>query len=262
MREPHDVLVVDDDPDVVWGIGRCLTRAGFSVVTCGDGAEAIPILQARSFDALITDIQMPGLNGLRLIDWVRENRPEIEVVVITAYGCPSLRETSMRKGALLYLEKPVDPELLIEVLRASGEGDRFCGTVNEIELADYLQLLLLNRNRALLEVTSRSGREGLLFIDEGEILHAECGAAVGDEAVFQILAFEAGSFVSLPWRKPPKVTIRGRSGWFFLEAARRKDEAAREGVQPLDAATTGEELAAVGAVRSRGPIRALDREEE
>ena len=68
------ILLVDDDPEAVWALGRYFTRAGFPVTTCGDGEEAISLLKSKQFDTVITDIQMPRLNGLALVDWMRTNR--------------------------------------------------------------------------------------------------------------------------------------------------------------------------------------------
>lgn len=232
MERHTSVLLVDDDVTIVWAVGRCLTRAGFAVMTCGDGLEAVSLLSTRPCDVLVTDIQMPGLNGLQLIDWVRENRPETRVVVITAFGSPALREASSKKGAFLYFEKPVDPDLLIEALRSPDGGEHFHGTVSEIDLVDYLQLLLLGRRPALVEVRSLRGERGLIHINQGDFLHAECdGVPDGNEAIFRILEFRGGSFSSLPWRDPEKATTQGRASWLLLEAARRRDEALHSDIE-------------------------------
>ncbi len=110
------ILLVDDDPDLLWGLGRCLSRAGFSVVTCGDGEEAISCLESQQVDVVITDLKMPRVNGLGVVDWVSENRRSVSVIVMTAFGNPSVRDACLSRGAVLYLEKPVDPEFLIHIL--------------------------------------------------------------------------------------------------------------------------------------------------
>lgn len=121
------VLLADDDPEVAWFLGRSMTRAGFKVTTCGDGVEAIALLENQSFDVLITDIQMPRLNGLALIEWVHDHRPELRIIAITGFGSSTVKEVSLSKGASLYLEKPVDPRLLIDVLRYYCEVDEVSG---------------------------------------------------------------------------------------------------------------------------------------
>jgi CheY-like chemotaxis protein len=218
------ILVVDDDPEVAWSLGKYFTRAGFSVTTCGDGEDAIALLKVRTFDTVITDIQMPRLNGLALVDWLRANRPGTKVVVITAFGGPSIRHLSVRKGAILYLEKPIDPDLLAEALLSSKEETAFSGNIESIDILDYLQLMLLVGKQVVLEVSSKSGGRGLIFIDRGEVRHAECEGLYGESALFKCLCFEGGSFLNLPWTEPGKITIRKPGDFLLMEAARKRDE--------------------------------------
>jgi DNA-binding NarL/FixJ family response regulator len=227
-EEKHTVLLADDDPDLSWAVGKFLTRAGLTVVTCTDGAEAISLIESREFDTLITDIQMPKVNGLALIDWVREHRPNMRVVVMTAFGSPFLRDLALRKGAILYLEKPVDPSILLEVIRSATSNTSFSGSVNEIDLFDYVQLMLLTQRQVVLEVSSRTGDQGMLFIDRGTIRHAVCMGLEGEDAFYRCMGFEGGSFTTLPWREPEKATINVRGDFLLMEAVRKKDEADRD----------------------------------
>jgi CheY-like chemotaxis protein len=221
----ESILLVDDDPEVVWALGRYFTRAGFPVTTCGDGEEAIALLEAGDFDTVITDIQMPRLNGLALVDWLRANRAGTRVVVITAFGGPSIRHLSIKKGAILYLEKPVDPDLLAEALLSSKEETAFSGSIDKIDILDYLQLMMLIGRQVVLEVSSKDGGQGLIFIDNGKVRHAKCEDLEGEEALFKCLCFEGGSFVNLPWTEPDKITIKKPGDFLLMEAARKRDEA-------------------------------------
>jgi len=90
--------------------------AGFAVTTAGDGSEAVDLLHSQLFDVIITDVRMPRMNGLALLDWVRSNRPETHVVVMTAFNSSYLKDMCVSKGAALLLEKPVDPNMLISAL--------------------------------------------------------------------------------------------------------------------------------------------------
>ena len=224
-NEMASVLVVDDDADVMWGVGRCLARAGFSVTTSGNGVEAISLLASRSFDFLLTDIRMPEMNGLDLTDWVRRNRPQIRVIVMTAFGSPGLRQLSFRKGAIQYLEKPLDPNLLIDILATTRQEKSFSGSIDEIDILDYMQLMMLARRRAIVEVVSTSGDRGLLFIDSGSVRHAICGELTGEEALYQCLNFSGGTFSNLPWEEPEEASIDKPGDFLLMEAARKRDEA-------------------------------------
>jgi CheY-like chemotaxis protein len=226
-RGPKNVLLVDDDPDVLWGLGRCLTRNGFKVTTCADGAEAVPYLESMPCDILVTDVQMPNLNGLALLEWVRKNRPHIRVAVITAFGSEAVKNLSLRRGAILYLEKPLDPKLLIEVLDEASESSSFVGSINKIDLFDYVQLVLVTRRTVRLEVLSPTNERWMLYLREGRVDHAQGEDLTGEDAFYRCLSLEGGSFTSLPWEEPDEVSI-GKDGEFMLlEAARIKDETSR-----------------------------------
>lgn len=111
------VFVVDDEPGVRRVFSRVLSRAGFHVTEAGDGAEALSVLDRERFDVILSDISMPGLSGVALLEAVRQR--DLTTQVVFATGNPSL-ETAMRAvelGAVRYLTKPVEHSVLIEVVR-------------------------------------------------------------------------------------------------------------------------------------------------
>jgi CheY-like chemotaxis protein len=223
----RSILVVDDDPDVVWGLGRYLTREGFLVTTCGDGADALSLIESKRFDVVITDIRMPRLNGLALVHWLGMNRPEVRVVVMTGFGGPSVRDLCLRKGAELYLEKPVDPHLLTNFLSSSSEKFGFSGIIDQIDILDYVQLLMLTGRQVVVEILCKNGQRARLFMNDGRVCHAECGDLEGEEAFYKCVAFTGGSFVNLPWSEPGRTTVTRPGDYLLMEAARRRDEERR-----------------------------------
>jgi CheY-like chemotaxis protein len=226
-REAKSVLLVDDDPEMLWSVGRFLSRAGFDVTTCGDGAEAIPMLEVSTYQVLITDVHMPRLNGLALIEWVHKYRARMRVVVITAFGSPTLRKLCLNSGTLLYLEKPLDPDQLVAVITRAESSEGFSGTVR-IELQDYVQVLGMTQGTALVEITSCSDERGRMYFKNGKILHASCGGMTGEEAVLRCLAFQGGSFSSLPWAEPEELSVTKPLDYLLLEAARMADESGQD----------------------------------
>jgi DNA-binding NtrC family response regulator len=132
------VLLVDDNPDIVFGLGRFLERAGCAVSSCADGDEAIALLEANDFQMVITDVQMPRVNGITVVEWVREHKPQTRMVVMTAFGSPKVCTASLRKGAVLYLEKPVDPMLIRALIFSEKVGSGFRGAVDELDLVEFL----------------------------------------------------------------------------------------------------------------------------
>ncbi len=110
------VLVVDDDVTTARGYGRILSSAGFAVTLANDGAEAAAVARATPFEAIITDITMPGMNGLALLRSVRQHDLDVPVILMT--GGPAIESAveAMEYGALLYLIKPIEAQQLEDVV--------------------------------------------------------------------------------------------------------------------------------------------------
>ena len=114
------VLVADDEEGVRTFIAEALEREGHAVLQAGDGLEAARVLARQGVDVLVTDLKMPGLDGLGLLRKVKEDSPEVEVVVLTAHGTVESAVAAMKAGAFDYLLKPLGSpaELRLVVGRA------------------------------------------------------------------------------------------------------------------------------------------------
>ena len=113
------ILVVDDDPAILEMCEDLLTEAGFDVQTCGSGQEALEAADEQDFDVVLSDLQMPGIDGLELIAAMRERRPETPVIIMTAFGTIEAAVAAMRGGALDFVTKPFrSEEMLVSLERA------------------------------------------------------------------------------------------------------------------------------------------------
>jgi putative two-component system response regulator len=113
------VLCVDDEPVILQILRRLLEVQGFEAVTCGDPRAAVAAFGDGHFDVVITDIHMPGMDGLALMQMLREKEPELPVVVVTGHGTVDTAIQALRDGATGMLVKPfTGEELLSEVRRA------------------------------------------------------------------------------------------------------------------------------------------------
>ncbi len=111
------LLVVDDEPHQREMLQGILGRAGFEVVTAGDGREACKELESATFDLVLTDQRMPVLDGLELLQEVRAQHPNLPVVLMTAFGSVATAVEAMKQGAADYITKPFERDELILVLR-------------------------------------------------------------------------------------------------------------------------------------------------
>jgi signal transduction histidine kinase len=118
---PPRVLLVDDERDFVDALAARLGLRGMEVLVAYDGDQALSLLAAQDVDVAVLDIQLPGASGLDLMDGVRAARPLAQVILLTGRSSLSTVVDGMKKGALDYLVKPVDIEVLERALRAAAE---------------------------------------------------------------------------------------------------------------------------------------------
>ncbi len=119
------VLIVDDEKRMTESLIHYLALEGIEGKAAADGLEAKAALGEEAFDALVTDLRMPRLDGLGLLSWIRDEGPQVPVVVISAHGEVRDAVAAMRLGAYDYLVKPFDPEELVIRLNKAVAERRF-----------------------------------------------------------------------------------------------------------------------------------------
>lgn len=124
MADVTSLLVVDDDDAVLRVTKRALERRGYRVVACSSGEEALVWLTNETFDCMLSDVQMPGISGLRLLRAIRDRDLDIPVVLMT--GNPNIESAAaaVEYGAFNYLIKPVGNERIDEVVRRAANAGR------------------------------------------------------------------------------------------------------------------------------------------
>ncbi len=113
------ILIVDDDESVVFFLGEHLAQLGkeYKVETACSGEEALALMAEQPFDLLITDLRMPGVDGLELLEQVRAHYPKTRLILMTAYGSARVEAEARRLEVYRYITKPFEVEELIEVAR-------------------------------------------------------------------------------------------------------------------------------------------------
>ncbi|NJW51801.1 sigma-54-dependent transcriptional regulator [Salinimicrobium oceani] len=175
--QKENILIVDDDYDMLELLQRNLTNLNFHTYKAASVTEAIDILKLSNIDLLITDLQMPGINGIELIKYVDEHFPEIPKLVIT--GFPSLHGAvnALRMGALDYLVKPFTREELKNAVEKSllearprkkpseksAKPEAYAGMIGTSEafeeMVDIIERVKNNRATILIQGESGTGKE-------------------------------------------------------------------------------------------------------
>ena len=121
MTEQHHkigIFLVDDDPDTLALVELILKKRGYEIVTAKDGEEAIMRLTTDHFDLIISDVDMPRLDGMRLLELLRMNAVKTPLIFLTANTSASDEEQARANGALDYIHKPVKKEVLADRVMA------------------------------------------------------------------------------------------------------------------------------------------------
>jgi len=115
------LLVADDDPAIRQSLERTLTREGYQVALAPDGHAALDRLRAGGVDLVLSDLKMPGLTGLELLREVKAVAPDVDVIMLTAFGTVEEAVKAMKDGAVDFLTKPFQRAQLIRVIRKALE---------------------------------------------------------------------------------------------------------------------------------------------
>lgn len=114
------ILLVDDEAEFIETLGKRLARRGLTVHLANSGQEALTIIAATELDVVVLDVKMPGMDGIETLQKIKEIKPELEVLMLTAHANVEVAMRGMELGAFDYLMKPVElDELLYKIQDAN-----------------------------------------------------------------------------------------------------------------------------------------------
>jgi len=237
------ILIAEDEDISLNNILDTLRDEGYDVSGTKDGTEALQKIEKGNFDVLITDIKMPGLSGIELLEKVKEEYPDIEVIIITGFGSIGSAVDAMKKGAFDYITKPFDlDELTIKVKKimdqrvlkkenmalktyfgmdkkltiiAKSEGmKKILTTIDGIKDADFNMLLTgetgVGKSLIAKIIHFSSRRQGRSF------LSINCATLTEDLLASELFGHEKGAFTGAVLTKQGLVEVAD-SGTLFLD---------------------------------------------
>jgi two-component system, NtrC family, response regulator AtoC len=231
------ILVVDDDPAVGTILGALLDQAGFQATYVESGQAALAELDARAYDVVVTDVRMPGLDGMELLDRVVHQRPDLPVVLLTAHGTISLAVDAMKRGASDYLLKPFDRDEILFVINkalaatehraAAPERPRAKTMVGKSEALREVDELVRRaaRGKATVLIRGESGTGKELVARAlhdtgpwaaGPFVKIHCAALPETLLESELFGYEKGAFTGANSRKPGRIEL-AHGGTLFLD---------------------------------------------
>src|SRR2546427_6668997 len=158
---PAHVLIVDDDPALLQALPEALQlrMSGLTVDTADSAAEALDRIAARDYNAIVTDIKMPGMDGFALLAEIRALRPDTPTLMITGHGERALAVKALRRGACDFVQKPIDRDYFVASLCRAIEMNELSRHVKQQQLtlerrASDLERTVEERTRELQEATT------------------------------------------------------------------------------------------------------------
>ena len=114
------ILLIDDDTELLEVYEKIFRLKGFQVLTCSSSLDTLKLIRDRTFSVVVSDIIMPKMNGMELLDAIKKIRPETEVIMLTAEGSISGAVEAVKKGAFSYLVKPASSAAFLTLESSSS----------------------------------------------------------------------------------------------------------------------------------------------
>jgi len=153
MPERYRILFIEDEEQLRKNIQALLIQEGYDVETAENGQAGIELLKKRSFEIVLTDLLMPGVDGLGVMEFIKESLPETLVIVITGYASLETSVQAMRKGAYDYVSKPLDFDFLKLSIERALEKTRLKREIQSHY--DQLEAKVIERTQELREMQAQ-----------------------------------------------------------------------------------------------------------
>lgn len=170
---PQTVLVVDDEANILEALQKVLSKEGFDVLTAGNGRQALEVLRRQPVRVMITDLRMPGMNGDDLLKAAKAITPEVEVIVMTAYGTVENAVEAMKLGAYDFVSKPLKRAAVVSAVRKALDKQALLVENRELkaQLAAATQRSIVGNSqvmRATLEMARQAANSSATVLLLGE----------------------------------------------------------------------------------------------
>ncbi len=227
MTPPH-VLIVDDEADMRWVLERLFRDTGFTVTTAGDGAAALACLDETAPDVILTDVRMPGIDGIAVLHGSRQRDADRPVILLSAVEDLETAVGAMKQGAYDYIAKPFDRTRLLGAVRRAAEKHQLCREVRDLRHKAQDGIVDLGRSSAARELDRTidlvAGYAGMAVLLGGE---SGVGKEIAAREIHRRSPRRGGPFVAVDCGAVPEALIEsqlfGHAAGAFTGAASAHD---------------------------------------
>jgi DNA-binding NtrC family response regulator len=239
--KPAKILVVDDELNMRLVLKAMLKKEGYEVATAADGEEALRILKEEKIAVVATDLKMPRLDGMGLLDRIMQDDPSLPVIILTAYGTVANAVDALKKGAFDYLTKPFEQDELKTVIlkaiktRQLGDHDlsappgdveryRIIGSSSRMaEIHEIIRKVSPTTTTVLITGETGTGKELVARAihrhssrSEQPFIKINCAAIAENLVESELFGYEKGAFTGAVTTKPGRFELAHR-GTLFLD---------------------------------------------
>ncbi len=189
----YNILVVDDNQPFLNLVTKIFDKYQnkYKLYTCLDGVQALDLLTKTDFAVVVSDLQMPNMDGYALLKKINEQFPDIPVIVITAFDKPKTESVVKKTGAYAYFTKPLVIEELLVNIESIVAKETEGGRLHNASLEMFIQLIEMEAKTCTIRVFNEDHEKtGVLFFSNGELYQARYGALKGKKAAYEIFSWD------------------------------------------------------------------------
>ena len=229
------IMVVEDDSELAEALTDTLQLAGYNVIAQSDGEQALNALEAQSVDLVVSDIHMPKMDGEKLLKRIKTKQPDLPVMLMTAYGSIQQAVDAMRDGAIDYLVKPFEAEVLVNMVSryvgepSSANNEMIAVDSTSKELMQVAKRVAASDATVMITGESGSGKEVLArFIHdnssraEAAFVAINCAAIPENMLEATLFGYEKGAYTGA-YKACPGKFEQAQGGTLLLDEITEMD---------------------------------------
>jgi len=172
------VLIIDDEKVIRDGVERSLSGRNFQIEKAGNGEDGIAMIEADGFDIVLLDLMMPGIDGFGVLEWIKEHKPQVEVIVITGFATVSKAVSAMKEGAFDFVGKPFTPDYIRIVVDRAVAKLQLEQETRQLREERILTLEAIQNEQSMLKTVFGCMVEAVLITDPHSVVVHHNPAAI------------------------------------------------------------------------------------